>query len=652
MAALDEIGGEIAVTPPDTPDEFSPTVTALSGGRTLIAWTQDVTGEYSRDLYAQIYGADGAPEGDPFVISRAPYEQIEIDVTGLADGGFIATWRTQTEPIGGARRFDVQAARFDASGDRVGREFTVPDDASGQQGSPQVAVLANGRYVITWDELGGHSGDMSGAGVRAQLFAANGRRLGSTIDVNTTTAENQAAPTIAALADGGYAIAWAGTIGPGRDARGTVSLQLFAANGARRGGEVVVSTGLPLATDPSLAVLADGSLALAYASYDPVAGTSEIYVSHVTARGALLGPPAQVNTVTDGLQLAPTIAATDSGGFVVAWTDFSGTGGDESQTSVKAQAYGADGARIGDAILVNTATHWDQAAPSIATLSDGRIAIVWNDITQPVDGFSDLRIRGQFYSEAPPPQVHLGSAAADTFAAPDARDWRIDGLAGDDRLSGADGDDILIGGRGRDVLTGGAGGDRFEIDARAGADVFHGGDGVDVIRAVADGVTIGIASIDGVERIDASGFAGVAIAGDNGDNVLDFSQVELLSIVAIGGGKGADTITGTDGSDVIAGGLGRDVLAGGAGFDRFEGTMAEWRGDTILDFSSQDRLFIADFGGDSQTATFAFRGDRLFFDPDGAGARDAVVITLAGFDPGHGYSYSLDSAGALTFTVF
>lgn len=56
----------------------------------------------------------------------------------------------------------------------------------------------------------------------------------------------------------------------------------------------------------------------------------------------------------------------------------------------------------------------------------------------------------------------------------------------------------------------------------------------------------------------------------------------------------ADTIIGSDGDDRITGSLGIDALYGGAGVDLFIDTAAGFNGDTIYDFSTEDRLLILD----------------------------------------------------------
>jgi len=68
------------------------------------------------------------------------------------------------------------------------------------------------------------------------------------------------------------------------------------------------------------------------------------------------------------------------------------------------------------------------------------------------------------------------------------------------------------------------------------------------------------------------------------------------------GTSGDDNLTGSSGNDTITGGAGTDTLTGGAGNDTFLDTAAGLNGDTITDFTYEDRIVISD----ATLASFAF----------------------------------------------
>ena len=77
---------------------------------------------------------------------------------------------------------------------------------------PQITALSNGGFVVTWEDIsagvGGATGDTSSVAVKAQVFTADGTRVGTELLVNTATANEQSTPQITALANGGFVVTW------------------------------------------------------------------------------------------------------------------------------------------------------------------------------------------------------------------------------------------------------------------------------------------------------------------------------------------------------------------------------------------------------------------------------------------------------------
>ena len=150
---------------------------------------------------AQVFAADGAPVGDEILVNTATDDDQYIpQVAALSNGGFVVTWSDFSLGVGGASGDAslnaIKAQVFATDGTPVGGEIRVNTATAGDQFDGHITALANGGFVVTWSDnsqgAGGATGDASGFAVKAQVFAANGRRVGSEILVNTATLERSA----------------------------------------------------------------------------------------------------------------------------------------------------------------------------------------------------------------------------------------------------------------------------------------------------------------------------------------------------------------------------------------------------------------------------------------------------------------------------
>ena len=194
------------------------------------------------------------------------------------------------------------------------------------------------------------------------------------------------------------------------------------------------------------------------------------------------------------------------------------------------------------------------------------------------------------------------------------------GGGGNDTLDGNTGNDVLSGDAGDDTLAGGVGNDFFEVSGTGdGFDAVNGGTGTDVIRAMANGTSIGLRSVTAVESITANGFTNVSIWGSALADTLNLSAVTLVGITSINGGFGNDIMSGSAASDRINGGAGNDTLTGNAGADTI-------RGGGGIDASTPGtgNDIIAAGLGDSGTHTV------VGFDANPTGGQDVVDVRSMG----------------------
>jgi hypothetical protein len=135
------------------------------------------------------------------------------------------------------------------------------------------------------------------------------------------------------------------------------------------------------------------------------------------ANGTESGPEFLVSSkvVSDaGTPQPDVIGALDDGRFVIAWTDASYTGGDSSE-AIHAQIFLPNGLKSGPEFLVNTTVAAAQARPSLSVLADGNVVIAWSDFSQS-GGDPDFGIRAQIFTLANEPGLVLtGNAQVNTL---------------------------------------------------------------------------------------------------------------------------------------------------------------------------------------------------------------------------------------------
>ncbi|RVU04510.1 hypothetical protein EOE18_12025 [Novosphingobium umbonatum] len=166
-------------------------------------------------------------------------EQYEPVVARLADGGFVITWNDQ---YADANSYGVKAQIYNANGAKVGAEFLVNTSTSHEQTNPSIASLANGNFVIAWCDNSGSLGDSSDWAIKAQIYTMAGAKVGDEFLVNTATNAAQCNPRMASLANGNFVIAWwdySGQMGDGSD--GGLVAQIYSASGQKIGANFAVN---------------------------------------------------------------------------------------------------------------------------------------------------------------------------------------------------------------------------------------------------------------------------------------------------------------------------------------------------------------------------------------------------------------------------
>jgi len=704
-------GPEILVNTATLSNQFEPSITALADGRFVVAWTDasatggDTSGYAIR---AQVFNADGNKAGTEFLVNTTVASvQFEPSITALADGRFVVSWTDLSATGGDTSGSAIRAQVFDADGSKAGAEVLVNTTVASSQYASSITALADGRFVVAWTDDSATSALFTLTDIRAQVFNADGSKAGAEFLVNTETFSHQGQPSITALADGRFVVSWTDQSGFTGDTSGhALRAQVFNADGSKAGAEFPVNTTtFNSQVDSSITALADGRFVVAWSDVSATGGdTSSVAIRAQVfdAGGSKAGAEFLVNTTVAGTQVEPSITALADGRFVVAWTDQSATGGDTSASAVRAQVFNANGSKAGAEFLVNTTVVGSQSQSSITALADGRFVVSWSDFSAKGGDTSGLAIRAQIID----PRVGVLEVISGTDTQPRQMDHYdlVSVLSGSNLVSlnaaairsenaNATHGTVVVAGavqalasfgqRDAISLTGtatgladGLGGHHVTVLAggsvlsTTGNGITLAGIGAEVTNfGVITGVNYGVQSLGGTMTVTNSGTIGGslgAILGGIGSEQL-FNAGTLLGNVQLGagndlydgrlgqitgsvsgddgldrllggaqddsfdGGLDDDTLHGGGGDDGLAGGDGNDVIRGNVGDDALDGGVGR---DTLLGGGGDDKLT----GGNSADLMSGGLGQDVFiFMPSigigrFSGYRDIITDFTAGVD--------------------
>jgi Ca2+-binding RTX toxin-like protein len=597
------VGGEVQVNTSIWGSQDYVKVAALADGGWLAVWIsedQANPGQSARGLYQQRYDASGLAVGTETLVNRTSQAEYTYfpAVTGLPDGGWIVTW-TASDPSGA---HDIRQQRFDNRGAAMGSEFTVNSSTTGLQGSPNVAALPDGGWVVVWCNT--YLGE-----VQMQRYAADGSVLGPETTVGLAT--SYIIPKITVLETGAWVVSWTDT-----DADYTGIFQRWFApdvDGTAQ-NDTLAGTGLGetirgYAGDDNYTV----NNALDVIVEDPGAGTDSVRSSVTFGLG-------------DNIE---NLTLTGSG-------DVDGIGNDQANILVgnagnnRLQAKGGNdsldggvGIDVMDGGTGNDTYSVDDTDDVVVEAAGGGSDTVYAAASFSLSGNIEMLVltgTGNINGS--------GNGLANTITG-NAGANRLDGAGGADTMTGGGGDDSYIVDNSGDVVVEASGG---------GTDTVYSAVSYSLTANVENLVLVGVGNIDGT----GNGLANT-VAGNSGANVLDGGAgADLLSggggddtyiidnaddVVSEAVAAGTDTVrssvnfvlgvnienleligtgnidgTGNALANQITGNAGNNVLVGGAGAD----TMTGGNGNDVYDVDSAGDVVIEVANGGSDTIRVAF----------------------------------------------
>lgn len=371
LAALLPEGAEVPVNTYTMSDQEYSAIAIAPDGSYIITWSSREQDGNNDGVYAQRYDANGIPMGSEFRVNTfTTGAQRKPDIAIVQDGSFIITWMSEGQiPY----NFDIYAQRYDSAANPVGSEFRVNTYLSNTQGAPSIAAASDGSFIITW-----YSWEQDGflGGIYAQRYYTSGNPIGSEFRVNEYIGGSQADPDVAMAQDGSFIITWWSDNQDG-SGRGGYARRYNSA-GIPFGSEFQVNS---YTSDdqmsPRVAIATDGSFIITWASWGQDGSGAGIFAQRFDANGNCINGEFQVNAYNANDQWLPDVGIAVDGSFVITWTSYQ----DGSDTDIYAKAFDSSGIPVGDEVKVNTTTARSQYWPRIAINSDNTV-ITWYDGSQ------------------------------------------------------------------------------------------------------------------------------------------------------------------------------------------------------------------------------------------------------------------------------
>lgn len=513
--------------------------------------------------------------------ARIDGSQLDVQLATLDNGNFVAVWTDSSvigpDTSGGSLRAQI----FRADGSRVGSEFQVNANAPGPQYEPTITTLAGGGFAVLWTASAG-GGGTTVEDIHGQVFSDTGAKVGSEFFANTGTNSRQLDSTVAGLSDGRFVAFWSSGNNLTTLGLSDIVGQIFNADGSKSGGEFFAygAARAEPQREPVVEALTNGRFVVAWTDGSGGATAGYIRAQVYNANGSRQGSEFLVNAATAGSKLEPDIAAFSDGRFVVTWTDNSQTGSDTSSTAIRARVFNTDGTANTAEFVVNTVSNGRQDLSTAAVLKDGRFVIAWTDKT---NGGSGATVKAQVFNAN-------GTKSGVEFKVPTNRS--LGDI--DPSITVLDDGRFVIGWRDSsgDASAGSVQGQIFDVRSAA----------------------VNLNGTAAADDLFGTRFADRIVGNDNNDYV--------------NGERGADTLSGGSGSDTLKGGGGDDGLFGGSGTDSLEGGGAN---DFLFGGSGADVL-SGGVGFDYAAYSRAPARVKVYLDGSGTNSGEAAGDTFASIE--------------------
>jgi hypothetical protein len=393
MSLLDSPAGSETSVANSTGSENKPDVAVASSGDFVVVWESDDNNGNGNDIFFQRYNANGTEQGSTTRANTTlTGDQNAPSVAIRPDGGFVVIWDGNGDQPGQSDNDGIFLQQYDSQGLPQGNETKVNSN-NRVESDAAIAMDADGDFVIAWTS--DETGSTTDLEIYLQRFDSDFTAQGSEIRVNTTTDQNQFAPTVAMRSDGEFVVTWEGNgAEPNQADTNGIFYQRFDSLAVLQGDETRVNaTTAGIQSDADIAMNTDGTFVVTWA------GSGMIYHQIFDPAGNAVGSESMDTNAVLGPYASPTIAMSTSDGFVIAYDGDENGAADDIYKTV----FDSTGTKLSTTQVNTSEAEHSQAV--VATTNDGGSIVAWQAVEAST---GDDSILLQRYSAATAPMITDG----------------------------------------------------------------------------------------------------------------------------------------------------------------------------------------------------------------------------------------------------
>jgi hypothetical protein len=211
-------------------DHVGPYVAVGPSGVMVAAWTRgaancsDPSANGSCELRARWFDSGGqfAQQTDVPIAMPASITSIQPAVAAVQDS-FLIVWADKVHSGPDTDDFAIVARRYDRGGTALWTAEAVLDTlGTGPQIQPAIAAQSDGRTLVVWTDCSARGEDMEDCGIRGRALLPFGMPVGGDFQINTTYHGRQSAPSVVAVKDDAFFVAFSDDSGTPPDSDGAV----------------------------------------------------------------------------------------------------------------------------------------------------------------------------------------------------------------------------------------------------------------------------------------------------------------------------------------------------------------------------------------------------------------------------------------------